>query len=275
MLGTDVCEVLGSEHEVHGYDIGDFDIGDAPAAARVVEDLSPSVIVHTAAFTDVDACETERERAYRANVLGTRNLAEISRESDCLLVYVSTDYVFDGSKGRPYTESDQPNPINYYGLTKLEGENHVRKLSPRHLILRTSWLFGPNGKNFVDTILKKASGGGKLRVVNDQRGCPTYTWDLATGIRASIERGLEGLLHLTNAGDATWFELARHAVDLAGMDIEIEAVGSDAYPTKARRPRYSVLASDGLRQAGLEPLPEWKQGVRDHLKRKGMLGGQG
>jgi dTDP-4-dehydrorhamnose reductase len=274
MLGSDVCSVLEERHEVHAYDIGDFDIVDAPETARVVREVSPAVIVHTAAFTDVEACETERGRAYRTNVDGTRNLAEASRETDCLLLYISTDYIFDGSKRHPYRESDAPGPLNYYGLTKLQGENHVRRRTPRHLIVRTSWLFGPNGRNFVDRILRRASAGERLRVVNDQQGCPTYTWDLATGVMALVEAGLEGVIHLTNSGNATWFDLARVAVGLAGLDVEIEAVGSAAYPTKARRPAYSVLASDVAEQAGIKPLPDWKRGVRDHLKRRGMLKGE-
>lgn len=271
MLGSDVCSVLAEDHEVHGYDLGDFDIADEGETMLAVERLSPALIVHTAAFTDVDACETEREKAYRTNVLGTGNLAEASRKVGSLLVYVSTDYVFDGSKREPYGESDEPNPVNYYGLTKLQGEERVRQRAPKHLILRTSWLFGPKGRNFVDNILKKASEGRKLRVVDDQTGCPTYTVDLARGVSALVKADLEGVVHLTNSGAATWFDLAGYALGLAGLDVEIEPVCSEAYPTEARRPAYSVLKSDVLEAADLEPLPDWQEGVRDHLRRRGML----
>lgn len=275
MLGTDVCSVLGEAHEICGYDIGDFDIADAYHTAGVVLEVSPSVIVHTAAFTDVEACEDEREKALRINATGTMNIAKASSQAGCLLIYLSTDYVFDGSKRSPYKEVDTPDPINHYGFTKLQGENHVRDLAPRYLIVRTSWLFGPNGRNFVDTILDKASRSGSLRVVNDQRGNPTYSRDLAKGIRSLIEREVEGIVHLTNSGDATWFDLAKYATGLAGLDVEIEPVESAAYPTKARRPPYSVLASDVLAGVGIDPLPPWEQGVKDHMVRRGLLNNKG
>lgn len=275
MLGTDVCSVLGEDHEVCGYDVDDFDIADAGRTAGVVLEVSPSVIVHTAAFTDVEACEEEREEALRINATGAMNVAKASSQAGCFLIYISTDYVFDGSKRSPYKELDAPDPINYYGFTKLQGENRVRDLAPRHLIVRTSWLFGPNGRNFVDTILDKASRAGNLRVVNDQRGCPTYTRDLAKGIKSVIERELEGIVHLTNSGDATWFDLAKYATGLAGLAVEIEPVESTAYPTKARRPPYSVLASDVLEGAGIDPLPPWEQGVKDHMVRRGFLRNKG
>jgi dTDP-4-dehydrorhamnose reductase len=273
MLGTDVCSALGESHEVCGYDVEDFDIVDARETARVVVEVSPSVIVHTAAFTDVEACEDERRMAFRTNALGAMHVAKASREAGCLLIYISTDFVFDGSKRSPYTEMDRPCPVNYYGLTKLYGENYVRSLAPKHLVIRTSWLFGPNGRNFVDTIIEKASGGGRLRVVNDQRGCPTYTRDLAVGVRSLIDSGLEGVVHMTNSGDATWFDLARYAIAQAGLNADIEPVGSASYPTRARRPAYSVLGSDVLGGAGLDALPPWEEAVRHHLARRRLLRG--
>jgi len=271
MLGTDLCSLLAQEYEVRGYDIGDFDITDPEDTASVVQKISPAVIVHTAAFTDVDACEDERDKALRVNAGGAENMARAACETGGRLVYISTDYVFDGAKRSPYTETDKPGPINYYGLTKFYGEKRVRELAPRHLIVRTSWLFGPNGKNFVDTIVEKASSTGSLRVVADQHGCPTYTAHLAEGLRAVIDKGLEGTLHLANSGDATWFDLAKCAVETAGIDAEITPVETAAWPTRARRPAYTVLASDVVGKAGIKPLPHWKDGVRDHLARRGFL----
>jgi dTDP-4-dehydrorhamnose reductase len=270
MLGSDVCSVLAEGHDVLAYDIDDFDIGDVRETVRMVDKSSPDMIVHAAAFTDVEACETERARAYRTNVEGTGNLVHASRNTGCPLIYLSTDYVFDGTKRQPYRESDAPSPLNYYGLTKLEGEKLVRGIE-RFVIVRTSWLFGPKGRNFVDRILTRASAGEKLRVVDDQAGCPTYTWDLATALKAVIESGFEGVIHLTNSGSATWFELATVALRMAGLDAEVEPVPSASYVTKARRPAYSVLASDVAEHAGIEPLPHWRHGVRDHLRRRGML----
>ncbi len=275
MLGTDLCAVLEESHEVHGYDIDDFSIVDAKRTAAVVSEVSPSIIVHAAAFTDVDGCEDDRHKATRVNTLGTANVARAAREAGCFLVFISTDYVFDGSKGSPYKETDEPRPINHYGLTKVYGEMIIRDLAPRHLVVRTSWLFGPNGKNFVDTIIEKASKNGSVRVVDDQRGCPTYTYHLAAGLRDVIAKGLEGTVHLTNSGDATWFDLARCAIETAGIDAEITPVGTSAFPTKARRPAYTVLASDVLGKAGIEPLPPWECGLREYLIRQGLIKDEG
>jgi dTDP-4-dehydrorhamnose reductase len=198
------------------------------------------------------------------------NVAAGAREVDAYLVYVSTDYVFDGRKCEPYLEIDEPRPLNFYGLTKLYGERYVRELTTRHLIIRTSWLFGPNGKNFIDTIIAAASSGAKLTVVNDQRGCPTYTLDLARGMSGAIEKTLEGIVHITNSGDATWSGLAECALEMAGIPAVVEPVPSELYPTRALRPRYSVLGSLVLGPSGVAALPPWKEGLRDHLRRRGL-----
>jgi dTDP-4-dehydrorhamnose reductase len=161
--------------------------------------------------------------------------------------------------------------VNYYGLTKLDGERYIKESAPQHLVVRTSWLFGPNGRNFVDTILTKTSDGTPLKVVNDQRGCPTYTLDLARGMKRIIGMRVEGIIHMTSSGDATWFDLAKFAVGLAGIEIAIEPVESGQYPTKARRPAYSVLGSVVADSSGLPPLPHWRDGVRHHLLRKGII----
>jgi len=271
MLGSDMCEVLGSDYEVIPYDIEDFDIVDLEPTQRAVREVSPQVIIHLAAFTDVEACEDDLEKALGVNSVGAMNVAMAASEAEAYLVYLSTDYVFDGAKGEPYIESDVPNPINRYGLSKLRGERHVQDLVRRHLIIRTSWLFGPNGKNFIDTIVAQASGGAALNVVNDQSGSPTYTLDLARGIRQALERKVEGLLHMANAGAATWFDVASYAVGLTGIETTVNAVPSSEYPTRAKRPPYSVLGSAVAEAAGIHPLPSWQEGVKHHLRRKNLL----
>ncbi len=276
MLGTDLCEALKSDHQVTGVDLDDFNIAEAAPTASAIRDLAPEVIFHLAAFTDVEACETQHPKAFEYNAASAMNVAGAIKGTATYLVYPSTDYVFNGRKTEPYTEDDQTDPINYYGLTKLHGEHYVRKLAPRHLIVRTSWLFGPNGRNFVDTILGKAieaarSDMGPLRVVNDQRGCPTYAAHLAGGLVQLLGLGLEGTVHLTNSGEATWFDLAREALKLAGIDVPVEAVTSDGYPTVAARPAYSVLASNVLAKTSFRPLPHWQEGLKDHLRRKNLL----
>jgi dTDP-4-dehydrorhamnose reductase len=271
MLGSDVCEVLAGAHEVAPFDIKEFDITDTTATSEAIRGVSPDMVVHLAAFTDVEACEDEKETAFQVNALGTMNVARAARDSDAHLVYLSTDYVFNGTKSEPYLEDDEPDPINYYGRTKLYGELYVRDLTARYLIVRTSWLFGPLGRNFVDRIIAKASEGGTLKIVNDQTGCPTYTMDLARGIAQAVELGLKGVLHLTNSGATTWFGLASHAISLAGVAAEVLPVASSDYPTRAKRPPNSALGSTVVPASGMEPLPPWQDAVREHLLRRGML----
>jgi dTDP-4-dehydrorhamnose reductase len=268
MMGTDVCEVLGESHEVTGVDIDDFDILSGDAVSKAVEGLAPEVVVHLAGYTRVEDAEDEKDAAFNCNAVGTMNMAKASRDAGARIVYLSTDYVFDGSKDSPYVETDIPAPVNFYGLTKLFGERYASSLNPRHLIVRTSWLYGPNGKNFVDTIIEKARSGKPLQVVDDQLGSPTYTYHLARGIREAVEKGLEGTLHMTNSGETTWYEFARTALELAGVSADIKPVDSRSYPAKAKRPSNSVLKSLVLEHSGLKPLPEWRDGLREHLSRK-------
>ena len=268
MLGTDVCEVLGEEHEVAGVDIDDFDITDGPRVSDAIAAWAPDLVVHLAGYTKVEDAEDEKDAAFNCNAVGTMHVAKASRDAGARLIYVSTDYVFDGSKGDPYVETDPTAPVNFYGLTKLFGERYASSLNPRHLVVRTSWLFGPNGRNFVDTILERARAGRALQVVDDQRGCPTYTYHLAQGLSDVAAAGIEGVLHMTNSGDTTWYEFAKTALELAGLDAEIKPVSSAAYPTKARRPGNTVLASVVMEHSGLRRLPGWREGLRHHLGRK-------
>jgi len=272
MLGTDMCDVLAEGHDITGVDIEDFDILDGEATVGAVRALAPEVVIHLAAFTRVEDAEEDKDGAFNTNAVGTMNMAKASRDAGARLIYLSTDYVFDGSKDSPYVETDIPAPLNFYGLTKLFGERYASSLNPRHLIVRTSWLYGPNGRNFVDTIIEKARGGASLRVVDDQRGNPTYAYHLARGIRAALEKGIEGTLHMTNSGVTTWYEFARTALEMAGLDAEITPVSSREYVTKAVRPANSVLGSLVMAHSGLEPLPDWKEGLREHLKRKEARG---
>lgn len=271
MLGSDLCQVLDSDFQVYGFDIEDFDIVDEQATMHWALKIEPDVIFHLAAYTNVDGSEDNRETAFAVNAIGTQNISRAARNSNSRLIYLSTDYVFDGTKGEPYVETDEPNPINYYGLTKLYGELYVAQLTLHHLIVRTSWLFGPNGKNFVDTIIAKAEAGESLKVVNDQHGCPTYTLHLARALREAMESNLEGIIHLTNAGATTWYELAIYALNSAGVSADVKPVSSRAYPTKAKRPAYSVLSSSVAGSSSIRELPPWQDGVRDHLRRRKKL----
>jgi len=274
MLGTDVVEALAKDHKVTAQDIDDFDIRDLGATAQAIRKASPEAVIHLAAFADVEACEERSEFARQSNGDGTLHVALGAKAVGAHVVYISTDYVFDGARRVPYVEADEPSPINAYGASKLAGERFLAETTPDHLIVRTSWLFGPNGKNFIDTIMSKARSGARLKVVNDQRGCPTYTGHLAAGIKAALERGLKGILHMTNSGDTTWYDLAEYALALAGLKSDIEPVPGSAYPTKAKRPAYSVLGSTVMGASGIEALPPWGEGVRCHLARRGMIAGE-
>ncbi len=271
MLGSDLCEVLSSDFDVDAVDIDDFDIADEGATLNAVVGSGPDVVVHLAAYTDVEGSEINPDKAFLVNAIGTLNVARAVRQIDAYLVYLSTDYVFDGTKSQPYIEIDPVNPINIYGLSKAYGEMYVSRVTKRNLIVRTSWLFGPNGINFIDKVIRQAESGSQLRVVDDQRGCPTYTMHLAFCIREIIKRKIEGILHIAGSGEATWFELARTALDLAGIEVEIQPVPTDAYPARAKRPCYSVLSSMILPRFGLKELPSWQEGLKEHLRRRGKL----
>ncbi len=227
------------------------------------------VVINAAAMTAVDLCETEPERARRVNAEGPGVLAELCAARGLGFVHLSTDYVFSGQGERPWRESDAPAPRTVYGQTKLAGEQAVRAAHPRALIVRTAWVFG-DGQNFVRTILgaaqKAARGEGpSLRVVDDQRGSPTYARDLARGLLALLERRQTGLYHLVNSGVASWWELASAAVEVARLDVPIEAVTSEAFPRPAPRPAWSVLDTGSARAAGVE-MPSWREGLEAYLE---------
>ncbi|MBU0549327.1 MAG: dTDP-4-dehydrorhamnose reductase, partial [Candidatus Omnitrophica bacterium] len=221
MLGSILTEVLSAEFEVKGIDIEDSDIIDTEKTTKIIKNYNPGIIIHTAGFTDVDECELNQKKAFSINSLGTKNVAGAANEVGATLFYISTDYVFDGKKSIPYTESDIPNPVNIYGKSKLEGEEIIRNNLTKYFILRTSWLFGPRGKNFVSTILQKAKENDRLQVVDDQVGSPTYTLDLADAIRfllstlnSQLLSGYYGIYHITNAGSCSWYEFAKEIIFL-------------------------------------------------------------
>ncbi len=270
-LGRSLGSVLRSRGDrFRSYDRGALDIADRDAAlaalSAVVEEAagSPLVLVNAAAYTHVDRCETERDEALRVNAEGPRHLAEICETLGIELVHCSTDYVFNGESSVPYVEEDVPAPLSVYGVSKLQGERAVLDSSPRSLVLRTSWLFGP-GRNFTLAILdqaaKRRSGevAGPLRVVDDQRGCPTYTGDLAEGVVALVEAGATGLFHLANAGSASWWELAREVLDRSGYeDLEVERIATEDLDLPAPRPADTVLSCAKAARLGvtLRPWPE-------------------
>ncbi len=268
MLGFDLTARLRQNHQVIPLTRAEADITDAAATAETIRKASPDAVIHAAAFTAVDRCENERDLAFRVNGEGTRNVVQVCRQLSIPLAYVSTDYVFDGGKSAPYVETDAPHPLNVYGASKLEGEQHVQTMPKQNWIVRTSWLFGPAGKNFVEAILAQARDAKTLRVVRDQIGSPTYTEDLAAALERVIEQGKPGIYHVSNQGACSWFEFARQILQQAGFDPSrvVPAASSD-FARPARRPQNSQLANTRLVAEGLPLLPPWQDALRRYLGR--------
>jgi dTDP-4-dehydrorhamnose reductase len=266
-LGSEVVAELERRsragHTVVGLARDRLDVADRDAVLATVVAVSPDVIIHPAAFTAVDACESDPARAFLVNAYGTRNLAEAARLVGAHLAYVSTDYVFDGTSPRPYHEWDEPHPMSVYGASKLAGE---RELDPSATIVRTSWVCGVVGANMVKTVLRLASGAGPLRFVDDQRGSPSIITDIAPVLVDLALQRRRGIFHLTNAGETTWFEFARAVVEFAGGDpsrVEPIATADLDPPRAATRPANSVLDNAVLRAAGWARLPHWRDATAD------------
>lgn len=266
MLGQALRAELGPKDEVVPLGRGDLDVADLDAARRAVAQARPEIVVHAGAWTDVDGCELDPDRAFRVNALGTRNVAVACQEIGAGCCYLSTDYVFDGGKPDPYTEFDAPQPASSYGRAKLAGERYVAHLVSRHWIVRSSWLFGPGGKNFVRTILTRARGGEGLRVVHDQVGSPTYTRDLARAISRLIRGPYYGVWHVTNSGACSWFDLAEAVLKAAGPGrTRLEPITSKELDRPAPRPRNSILRNYCWELEGWLPLRPWPDALREYL----------
>jgi len=266
MLGSVLLPCLQAEHQVYGVDLRDFDIGEEAAVGRAFRQLRPEFVFHLAAFTDVDGCEANPQKAEQVNALGTRNVAGACAKIGAGMLYVSTDYVFDGRGKRPCREDDCPNPLSVYGLTKLQGERHVQALVARHLIVRSSWLYGPGGKNFVATILRLASEGRDLRVVSDQRGSPTYTRHLAIKLAELLATRESGVFHVTGGGDCSWFEFAEAIVQAGGYpQVHVTAITTQECGRLAARPAFSLLENRRLAESKLGALPNWTEGLARYL----------
>jgi dTDP-4-dehydrorhamnose reductase len=263
MLGHDVVEACaGRGHEVVALARADLDVTDPRAVEAALERHRPDAVVNCAAWTDVDGAEAAEPVAMRINDAGAAQLAAAAAASGAKVLYVSTDYVFDGSKPRPYLESDLPAAISAYGRSKQAGETSVAVANPRHFIVRSSWLFGTHGRNFVETMLRLGTEQPEVLVVSDQRGCPTYTRHLAEGIALLIEGDEFGIHHLAGAGSCSWFEFAQEIFDEAGLEARVMAATTEMLAREAPRPANSVLASERS-----EPivLPHWKQGLGEYM----------
>ena len=245
----------------------DVDIRDSAKVREIVENARPDWIVLAAAYTDVDGCESHRELAFSVNRDGAVNVAEAARRAGAKLIFLSSDYVFDGKKTSPYEVEDKRNPQSVYGHSKAEAEINLLEILPRSCIARTSWVFGVGGKCFPDTILRLAANRPALDVVNDQRGCPTYTVDLARAIIQLCRKDASGIVHVTNAGDCTWFQFAQEIIHRTGLTTEVRPVSSQQMARPAPRPAYSVLSATSLRRDGIE-MPGWKDALGRYLQER-------
>lgn len=266
MLGSDLMAVLGRDHEVSGVDAGEFDITSAADCLRVIGEFNPAVVVNAAAYTDVDGCETNREACFAVNAEGVRNVALACRDRGAKVVHYSTDYVFDGTKMEPYLEDDPCRPINAYGASKRKGEEHLIETVENHLLIRTAWLYGRQGKNFVKAILAKAREEGVLRVVDDQVGSPTCSHDLAQATKILIELDCRGTYHVTNRGVCSWYQFAQRILEFAQVSgVTVEPIKSHELDRKAARPAYSVLSNRKFMDATKKTMRPWQVALNDYL----------
>ena len=265
-LGQELAELLpGRGHEATALSRRELDITDAGAVDGAIEEHAPEVVINAAAFTNVDLCETETERAYAVNALGPRNLARACERLGASLLHVSTNYVFDGGQERPYEPFDAARPISAYGRTKLAGEEHVMRLTNRWTVVRTAGVYG-RGHNFVRTMLRVAAERDVLKVKDDELISPTYAADLAEGIVVVIEGRHYGLYHLTNSGFCSWYEFAEEIFSLADVEVEVVPIPGSEYPLPAARPANGVLSA-----LGSPELRHWREALEDHLKREKVV----
>ena len=266
MLGLDLIDVFREYYDVYGRDIDDFDITRDGETIDAIRRIRPDIVIHAAAYTEVDECESHIELAHSVNGGGTKNVASACRELGSKMVYISTDYVFDGRKSGAYSEEDPTCPINTYGRSKLEGERWASTLLNQFVIVRTAWLFGRGGKNFVKTILKLAKERGALSVVADQVGSPTYTVDLSRAIYVLMEEERRGIYHITNGETCSWYEYAREILAMSGLgNIPVHPISSDQLDRAAERPNNSVLDCGKFEgETGYRMRP-WKEALRDYL----------
>lgn len=265
-LGYDVVNELKKRgHVPVGVDVEEMDITDESKVEEVIEHEMPDAVVHCAAYTAVDAAEDNVDICRKVNGEGTENIAKVCGKFDIKLIYISTDYVFDGEGTHMWQPDDQRNPLNVYGQTKYEGELAVEKYTEKYFIVRIAWVFGVNGKNFIKTMLNLGSTRDELNVVNDQVGSPTYTYDLAKLLVDMVESDKYGKYHATNEGLCTWCEFAKEIFKQAGMNVKVNPVSSEEFPAKAKRPHNSRMSKDKLEANGFERLPRWEDALGRYL----------
>lgn len=265
-LGYDVMnELAGRKIEAVGVDIEEMDITDGQSVSGVMKEAQPDAVIHCAAYTAVDAAEDNQELCMKVNGEGTQNIANVCKELNVPMVYISTDYVFDGQGERPWEPEDEQCPLNVYGQSKYEGELAVQNTLDKYFIVRIAWVFGVNGRNFIKAILNRAKEQDFVTVVNDQFGSPTYTYDLARLLVDMVLTDKYGIYHATNEGICSWYEFACEIFRQAGVQAEVKPVDSSAYPARAKRPSNSRMSKDKLESSGFKRLPAWQDALGRYL----------
>ncbi len=266
-LGYDVIKQLNSvDIDYLGTDRESLDITNKEQVTRVISDHNPDVVIHCAAYTAVDKAEDEKELCYSVNVLGTKYVAEACKEIDAKMFYISTDYVFDGEGDEPFGVTDKPNPINYYGQTKYEGEVEVQKILDKCFVVRISWVFGCNGNNFVKTMLRLGKERDEISVVADQIGSPTYAYDLAKLLVKMIQTDKYGIYHATNEGYCSWYEFACEIFKQVGINVRVNPIKTEEYPTRAKRPKNSRLVKNIGGVNNFSQLRNYKMAIQEFMK---------
>lgn len=268
-LGSDVVkELLKRGYSTLSPNRSEFNLCSEDSIRNYILNSNCEAIVHCAAYTQVDKAEDEKDLCIKINATATKHIAKCAKILDIPMIYISTDYVFDGTKDGEYTENDETNPINIYGESKLAGEKYVQEILDKYYIVRTSWVFNINGKNFIETMLRLSKANNQLSIVNDQIGSPTYTKDLSRLLVDMLETSKYGLYHATNEGYCSWYEFANTIFKLANINIDIKAINSNEYASRAKRPMNSKLSKDKLIEYGFKPLPHWEDALKDYLIRR-------
>lgn len=270
-LGRDCTQILQKTHDIMPVDLEEINIALYSDVATIVQDFLPDIIINCAAYTQVDKCETEKELAWEVNVRGPENLALCAQKHGCRLIHISSDYVFDGKKPlpEPYVEDDEPHPLSYYGLTKLESEKVVRRTIEQHVILRTAWMYGISGKNFIKTMLMLAlkHPDNEIKVVCDQFGSPTRSYRLALQIQKIIDKNCQGTYHASAEGYCSWFELAKYFLKIMAVKHTVVPCSSFEYPTPASRPKNSILENRRLKKSDLNIMTAWQDDLDKFVSR--------
>lgn len=268
-LGSDVVkELLKRGYSTLSPNRSEFNLCSEDSIRNYILNSNCEAIVHCAAYTQVDKAEDEKDLCIKINTTATKHIVKCAKILDIPMIYISTDYVFDGTKDGEYTENDETNPINIYGESKLAGEKYVQEILDKYYIVRTSWVFNINGKNFIETMLRLSKANNQLSIVNDQIGSPTYTKDLSRLLVDMLETSKYGLYHATNEGYCSWYEFANTIFKLANINIDIKAINSNEYASRAKRPMNSKLSKDKLIEYGFKPLPHWEDALKDYLIRR-------